>query len=668
MRSSFPDRRDEAPSSRRTALVLAGLVLVAAALRFYQLDTHPWGLHADQVGIARDGLNLVRGRLATAPSYNTWLHAAEIAVFGATPLAVRVLPALAGSLLPLSVFLAVRALFGPRPGLMAAALAALSIWPLTLSRLGFSIIYLPVVLGLLIWQLAAGWQTGRARSWLAAGLLLAAAQYIYYPARLVLPVLGLAALYALLTGPRARLWRAWPLVLAATLAMVPLFWHTRQVVAEVVRYNTVSILAPENNGGQPVAALVHQFWLALSMFFYQGDANYRHNVPPHPVYNPLVLAAALIGLWRLLREWRRPRTLFWLTWIGVLLVPMLLSIESPHFLRSVGVLPLVFVPPAVGLAEVARWAEARGRGWLGLAAILVVLGFTLVHTGAAYFGPAYRGHSFLYYAYDGEDAELAVDINRFLGAGWQGSGWRAPNQTPLPGRTVWLDPVLWTDLERRELLRVLVPVALGETPAFGFIGGASASNGAPPDARLVVVPGHEQQAVEYLPRNRLIRVQDGPLPSWQPPGVQPVYRLYTTESPAALPAHAAACFADGIELLTGQAAYEGDQVRLNLDWRAVARNSFDYTVFVHLVAQEEVASQVDSYPVAARFPTSWWRPGDVIADDYALPVPPGTDLRDAYLRIGLYRWDTVTNLPVSDCAGHALGEFVRWPVPPPPQP
>jgi hypothetical protein len=174
--------------------------------------------------------------------------------------------------------------------------------------------------------------------------------------------------------------------------------------------------------------------------------------------------------------------------------------------------------------------------------------------------------------------------------------------------------------------------------------------------------------VGYLPPNRLIRVQDGPLPSWQPPGVQPVYRLYTTESPAALPALPIACFADGIELLTAEAAFGRSGLSLDLTWRAAARPSFDYTVFVHLVAQEAVISQVDAYPVAGRYLTSWWRPGDMIADAYTLPAPPGAGLSDAYLRIGLYRWDTVTNLPASDCAGHALGEFVRWPVPPPPQP
>ena len=70
-----------------------------------------------------------------------------------------------------------------------------------------------------------------------------------------------------------------------------------------------------------------------------------------------------------------------------------------------------------------------------------------------------------------------------------------------------------------------------------------------------------------------------------------------------------------------------------------------------MVAQETVVAQVDTYPAAGRYLTSWWRPGDALADAYALTVPEGTDLTGAYVRVGLYRWDTVVNLPATDCAG-----------------
>jgi hypothetical protein len=346
-----------------------------------------------------------------------------------------------------------------------------------------------------------------------------------------------------------------------------------------------------------------------------------------------------------------------------MLAPMLLSIESPHFFRAVGVLPLAFVPPALGLDYLARVAEQRGRPALGAAGIAITLAFSLGHTGLAYFGPAYRDSRLLYYAFAGQDQDLAVDINRFLGAGWQGTGWLAHDTPTQSGRLVWVDRQLWDDHDRQRTLRILVEPAREASPAFRLVQEAAIAPTIPViDTQLVLVPGHEQPAVALLARNRLIRVKDGPLPSWQPPDVQPIYRLYTTESPDGLPNQPVACFGEGIELLAATAGDKGEQVEVDLVWRAAARPSFDFTVFVHVVVQETVVGQVDSYPAAGRYLTSWWRPGDALFDAYAVPIPADTDLTDAYVRVGLYRWDTVVNLPATDCAGTGLGEFAVVPV------
>jgi hypothetical protein len=663
---SRPPKANAAARSRRwTFLALAGIVLVAAGLRLVGLDTQPWGVHGDQLEVSVNGLAVLHGQLpARLSDYNVWVHALAFWLLGPSPAAVRFLPALVGSLFPVSVYLALKGLFGRRPALLAGALAALALWPIALSRSGFSISYLPVVLSLCLWQLEAGWRTGRARHWLAAGALLAAAQYIYIPARALLLVLGAAAVYVLVFGPRRRLLAAWPLLPPFLLGILPLLGQTAQITAETDRYGTVFLFAYEYNSREPLAAIARQIGYAVSMFFVQGDSVFRHNVARQPIYNGLVALAALPGLGVLVREWRRPRTLFWLAWMGGMLAPMLLSIESPHFLRAVGSLPLAFVPPALGLDYLWRLAEQRGRARLGAAAVAVTLVLSLGHSLYTYFGPGYRGTPELAYAFYDHKTRLAVDINQFLGVGWQGAGWLVRDTTPTPGRVLWLDRELMDEFDFERNVQLLVPLALDATPAFRSIqsAGQGASEAPVSAARLIVRPGHEQPGVGLLPRGQLIRIADGPLPAAEPPDALPLYRVYTTEDPAGLPTQPVACFGEGIELLSATTAQAGDHVALELLWRATGQPSFDFTVFVHLVAQEAVVSQIDAYPAAGRYLTTWWRPGDVIADAYELPVPPGTDLTDAYLRVGLYRWDTVVNLPATDCAGQSLGEFATVPL------
>ena len=401
------------------------------------------------------------------------------------------------------------------------------------------------------------------------------------------------------------------------------------------------------------------------MFFYRGDQNFRHNVPPHPVFSLPVAVLAFLGMGIMLREWRRPRSQFWFLWIGCMLLPMLLSTESPHFFRSAGVLPLAFVLPAMGLDQIGRLAEQRGRRLLGLVAVGLTLAFSLGDTLDAYFGASHTQNSGLYYAFAGQDMDLAVDINQFLGVGWQGAGWLAKDTTPLPGHQVWMDRQFWSDGDRQRTLRLLVPLQMDATSVFGFIQTALEAPGSrSPEAtntRLIVVPGQEQPAVELLPHNRLIRVEDGPL---TPHGPQAplLYRTYTATRPESLPAKPVACFEEGIELLAADLHANIDGVAVNLTWHAQATPSYDYTIFTHVVAQSELVGQVDGYPALGRYLTSWWRPGDVIADERVVPIPAGTALEQVFVRVGLYRLDTRANLVATDCAGTALGDFILLPL------
>jgi hypothetical protein len=106
-----------------------------------------------------------------------------------------------------------------------------------------------------------------------------------------------------------------------------------------------------------------------------------------------------------------------------------------------------------------------------------------------------------------------------------------------------------------------------------------------------------------------------------------------------------------IELL-GAELKDGE---LYLYWRSSERVSGNYSVFVHLVDEEGTTiGQLDGAPYSNRYPTSAWRPGQVITD--RRPIDPADLSTGAIDRvaIGLYNPVDGTRLPAYDTQGNAL--------------
>ena len=102
-------------------------------------------------------------------------------------------------------------------------------------------------------------------------------------------------------------------------------------------------------------------------------------------------------------------------------------------------------------------------------------------------------------------------------------------------------------------------------------------------------------------------------------------------------------FADKASLLAYEAnsTPSSNELPLTLYWRAEAPLAADYVVFMHLMdAAGNVVAQGDAPPRAGRYPTHWWEPGEVIADQHMIPLPADLPPGDYRVRTGLYRPDT----------------------------
>jgi len=88
----------------------------------------------------------------------------------------------------------------------------------------------------------------------------------------------------------------------------------------------------------------------------------------------------------------------------------------------------------------------------------------------------------------------------------------------------------------------------------------------------------------------------------------------------------------------------GESLDLTLTWRSAGSELLlGYKVFVHLANEgEEIVAQADGVPVSGFRPTTGWRQGEVIVDNYQIAVPSGTAAGPYRLWIGLY--DPATNI------------------------
>ncbi len=109
------------------------------------------------------------------------------------------------------------------------------------------------------------------------------------------------------------------------------------------------------------------------------------------------------------------------------------------------------------------------------------------------------------------------------------------------------------------------------------------------------------------------------------PDVQPV------ASAGDIPAAPLAIFGDNeIALLSVEpegTPGPGGRVALDVTWQALKPLAHDYTVFFHVMANNDKRyGQLDTMPQAGKLPTTQWRPGEVIRDRYEAVLGPAAPI------------------------------------------
>ncbi len=102
-----------------------------------------------------------------------------------------------------------------------------------------------------------------------------------------------------------------------------------------------------------------------------------------------------------------------------------------------------------------------------------------------------------------------------------------------------------------------------------------------------------------------------------------------------------------------------DTIRLTLHWKCLQQMSTSYTVFAHLIdAENQVWGQMDSVPGRGTLPTTGWRKGEIVSDEYEIFITKDVPLGTYRIEIGMYDAETWERLPVLDDAGNVQGDRV----------
>ncbi|HUW94580.1 MAG TPA: glycosyltransferase family 39 protein, partial [Anaerolineae bacterium] len=251
--------------SRRELLLVTLITVVAACLRLYALEAIPPGLSGDTAykGVAANRVLAGEHPIFFEESWGgiepmyIYLLAGFFKRFGSTPLAIKALSALLGTItVPLLYFL-VRELLNSRSiALLAASWLAISFWHVNYSRLGWEIILAPLFVIVTIYFLWRGLRTKRWREFVCAGLSLGASLYTYQALRF-LPIL--VVVYLLFRGLLEQgFWREYGAkavvcVVIAILVFAPLgAYFAAHSDTFLRRAGEVSIFNPEKNPQGPL--------------------------------------------------------------------------------------------------------------------------------------------------------------------------------------------------------------------------------------------------------------------------------------------------------------------------------------------------------------------------------------------------------------------------------
>jgi hypothetical protein len=181
-------------------------------------------------------------------------------------------------------------------------------------------------------------------------------------------------------------------------------------------------------------------------------------------------------------------------------------------------------------------------------------------------------------------------------------------------------------------------------------------------SQMSVIPGSRTPGGEYDLALTLLDEASRPIGQGELGPVRVEGRVRSFDPPT-VDVPVGAVFGDAVELVgysrqsPVSGLHPGDEVAVDLVWRALAPVDADYTVTLQVLGPDgRVYGQKDSAPAGGDAPTSTWSPGEMLRDPYRLTVAPDAPPGEYQLMVAMYMLETGERLPVQgDGAAVTLG-------------
>jgi 4-amino-4-deoxy-L-arabinose transferase-like glycosyltransferase len=287
-----------------------------------------------------------------------------VAVLGMSELAVRLPSVVYGLLLVWILYLFGRRLGGRRLGLLTALTAASMPWLIHYNRTGFdfnSYAFFFTLAAYLFYRGRLTW------AFACAGVCL----YTYQPAKLLIPLLVVCALY--IYRKRARFSWKGPAVFAVF--CIPVLVSILNGTG-LRRFAQVSVLAGHLSPAQTVLRIASNYAVQFSPHYFlvdEGTPIARHFTNGLLPILPVTLPFLLIGILTLVFTLKRTRSQFLLAWLLLYPVAGAVTLEPPFTGRSFVGAPIAAILIAIGIARTARaCARLRVERFVPWAAALAI--------------------------------------------------------------------------------------------------------------------------------------------------------------------------------------------------------------------------------------------------------------------------------------------------------
>ena len=374
----------------KNLLFLLIILAIATFFRLWQLSSIPPGLYPDVAINGNEAIDSLRtyNFKVFYPENNgreglfMWMVALSFSIFGASIWSIKIVAAIIGILTVLGLYLLTKELFSQyyeddsrSIALLASFFLATSFWHTNFSRLGFRAILLPFILVFSFYFLFKGFREKKILNFIISGILFGLGFYTYISFRLAILLLPIILIPYWFIYKKAGLQKIFILhtsyfILLAFIVALPIGIYFLQNPHDFIgRAAPISIFAAEN----PIKEFGKSLISHLGMFNFRGDSNWRHNFSGKPeLFWPvgiLFLIGIALSIKKLIISLKNKNCsllaihcLLLISWFFIMLLPGILTYEGiPHALRTIGVIPVVYIFAGFGFWKIYQWFDKNTK-------------------------------------------------------------------------------------------------------------------------------------------------------------------------------------------------------------------------------------------------------------------------------------------------------------------